>query len=544
MNKKFVAAGMAAAMAATMLPTMAFADSDTTITLLVPEYNAGKSLKNEGSDEVIAKVEEHTGYKFEVTWGDNGAYDQVLGTTLLDFDNMPMILTCTGAMNGTIVSAAEEGAFWDLTEYLQDSERFPNLSQVSQQTLKGLTVGGEVIGIPRVRELGRNGISYRQDWADKLGLDTPETIEDVYEMLYQFTYGDPDGNGVDDTYGMEMTKYTGPFDVVQTWFGCGNGWVEKDGQLVPVHQTDEYKEAIDWLKKVYDDGLMTPDWVTIDTSEWSNGTKKGETGVFIDVMDSGRRIWDYFVNNKVPSVTNPDEYASMNLLGVINNTTLATSGYNGYYVITKDGCKTEEELIDCLTFLDKLNDYDMLILADYGIEGISYNVNADGLIETIQMESSEAPQLGLNQMVAYIPGYTDEKPVKQTERDAALTECYEKRTRPVAVSNPALAYLSGSETYSKYGSDLDEILSTARTQYICGVIDEEGLQAAWDDWSAKGGDELIAEINEAYQADKANEETTEAGSEEDSSEAGSEEASSEVASEEVSSEEESSSVAE
>ncbi len=40
-----------------------------------------------------------------------------------------------------------------------------------------------------------------------------------------FTYNDPDGNGVDDTYGMEMTKYTGPFDIVQTWFGCGNGWV-------------------------------------------------------------------------------------------------------------------------------------------------------------------------------------------------------------------------------------------------------------------------------------------------------------------------------
>ena len=74
--------------------------------------------------------------------------------------------------------------------------------------------------------------------------------------------------------------------------------VEQDGQLVPVHQTAEYKEAIDWLKKVYDDGLMSPDWVTIDTSEWSNGCKKGQNGVYIDVMDGARRIWDYFVNNK------------------------------------------------------------------------------------------------------------------------------------------------------------------------------------------------------------------------------------------------------
>lgn len=241
MNKKFVAAGMAAAMAATMLPSMAFADEKPTVTLLVPEYNAGKSLKNEGSDQVIQMVEDYTGFNFDIKWGDNGAYDQVIGTTLMDFDNMPMIITCDGSMNGTIVSAAEEGAFWDLSEYLDDSEKFPNLSQVNKETLKGLTVGGEVIGIPRVRELGRYGFSYRQDWADKLGLGTPETIDDVYNMLYQFTYGDPDGNNVDDTYGMEMTKYTGPFDIVQTWFGCGNGWVEQDGQLVPVHQTAEYK---------------------------------------------------------------------------------------------------------------------------------------------------------------------------------------------------------------------------------------------------------------------------------------------------------------
>ena len=472
MNKKCLAAGMAAAMAATMLPSMAFADEQPTVTLLVPEYNAGKSLKNEGSDEVIKKVQEYTGINFEIKWGDNGAYDQVIGTTLMDFDNMPMIITCGGSMNGTIVSAAEEGAFWDLSEYLDDSEKFPNLSQVNKETLKGLTVGGEVIGIPRVRELGRYGFSYRQDWADKLGLGTPETIDDVYNMLYQFTYGDPDGNNVDDTYGMEMTKYTGPFDIVQTWFGCGNGWVEQDGQLVPVHQTAEYKEAIDWLKKVYDDGLMSPDWVTIDTSEWSNGCKKGQNGVYIDVMDGGRRIWDYFVNNDVKSVTNPDEFASMNLLGPINGKTLATSGYNGYYLITTDGAKT------------------------------------------------------------YIPGYADDqKPLKQTDRDLALTECYEQRTRPVAVSNPALAYLSGSETYSKYGADLDNILSEARTQYICGVIDEQGLQDAWDDWANKGGNDLIAEVNEAYAADQETaeaDENTEAATEVATEEAATEEASSQA----------------
>ena len=37
-------------------------------------------------------------------------------------------------------------------------------------------------------------------------------------MLYAFTYGDPDGNGQDDTYGLTLTKDTVPLDIIQTWF--------------------------------------------------------------------------------------------------------------------------------------------------------------------------------------------------------------------------------------------------------------------------------------------------------------------------------------
>ena len=61
MNKKFLAAGMAAAMAATMLPSMAFADEQPTVTLLVPEYNAGKSLRMRALMRLLRKVQEYTG---------------------------------------------------------------------------------------------------------------------------------------------------------------------------------------------------------------------------------------------------------------------------------------------------------------------------------------------------------------------------------------------------------------------------------------------------------------------------------------------------
>ena len=58
--------------------------------------------------EGATDVYKRQGFNFDIKWGDNGAYDQVIGTTLMDFDNMPMIITCGGSMNGTIVYAAEE----------------------------------------------------------------------------------------------------------------------------------------------------------------------------------------------------------------------------------------------------------------------------------------------------------------------------------------------------------------------------------------------------------------------------------------------------
>lgn len=52
------------------------------------------------------------------------------------------------------------------------------------------------------------------------------------------------------------------------------------------------------------------------------------------------------------------------------------------------------------------------------------------------------------------------------------------------------------------GTDLKDILDRARTQYVCGQIDEAGLQEQFKVWEQRGGADLIAEINEMYQADQ------------------------------------------
>lgn len=463
----------------------------------------GTDLKNENSDKVIEKFEDYTGIHVEWQWENNDTYNEKLGLTLMDKDNMPMILTQGGNLTANIVDAAKKGAFWDLSSYLKDTTSYPNLSKANPDVLKALTVDGQVIGIYRAREVGRYGLAYRTDWAEAVGItEEPKTIEDVYNMLYKFTYEDPDGNGQDDTYGLEMCKYTGPLDVIQTWFGCGNEWVEKDGSLVPVHQTEEYLEALRWMKKIYDEGLIRKDWATVDSGTFQDACKKGEAGVFVDVMDGGRRIWDYYRDHDIKSVVDESKLATMTLVGPVENKTLATSGFNGFYMITKAGAKTEEDVKNCLTFLDKMNDDEMLVLADYGLEGITYDLNEAGnVVKRTDIEIAQTPNNGLNQAICYIPNLASTSPkLEKTESQLKLDEIYAK-CREVAVFNPALGYLANSDANAEVGTDIEQIIDDARTQFICGQIDEAGLDAAAKQWLDRGGDRIVEEVNQLYQAD-------------------------------------------
>lgn len=457
----------------------------------------GSPITGDHADQVITELENYTNTKVDFTWVPDDSYEDKLGLTLASPDDMPMIIA-VGKMTSAITSASEAGAFWNLNDYMFDSEKYPNLSQANKKVCESLTVGGELIGIYRARDIGRFGIGYRSDWAEALGISEPKTVEDLYNMMYAFTYDDPDGNGENDTYGLAMCKYTGPFDLMQTYFGVGNGWVEKDGQLIPVHQTEEYLEALNWFKKIYDDGLIYEDWAVRDTATWKDSVKNGECGMFIDVLDGSRSIWDYFISNNISACPGSTSFetAAMNLSGTINGKTMATSGFNGFFVITK-AAKTEADLEACLHFLDKMCDDEMLTLSSYGLKDIHWNLDADGFLVDLDKDDAVSVKAygALNQTVAYIPNMAAlSVPLLKTD-SKILEEKVKEDNIQYAIFNPVTSYLINSETYSLNGANLDQIITDARTQFVCGEIDIDGLKAAWKNWDDQGGTDVITEVN-------------------------------------------------
>ena len=155
--------------------------------------------------------------------------------------------------------------------------------------------------------------------------------------------------------------------------------------------------------------------------------------------------------------------------------------------------------MQCLQFLDKLNDNEMHILMDFGLEGINWEYQ-DGFLVDLDLDQPELSSAysGLNQLgnVLYSEDYY-EVPIRYTQQKAAELE-KQKEAEAYVVKNPAADYLINSETYATKGTVLDSILTEARTQYIVGEIDEIGLEQAWKQWETQGGLALMEEINEQY----------------------------------------------
>ncbi|WP_042203948.1 extracellular solute-binding protein [Paenibacillus camerounensis] len=469
------------------------------LTLMLPIF---KTNYPKDDSPVAAKLEELTNTNIHFEWVPNASYTDKFNITLAS-GKLPDIIYVGDVKASSFVNAARSGAFWEVGPYLKD---YPNLSQANPVILNNSAIDGKNYGIYRGRALGRNGVVFRKDWLEKLGLETPQTVDEFYNMLKAFKEQDPDGNGKDDTYGMVMVKWTGGwasgFDAMKLWFGSPNKWGIQDGKLVPEHEYPEYVEALKFMKKLYDEQLVNSDFAVMDSSKWSDPVVNNQAGVIVDVVDTAARIDDKIhAALQKEGKDEPDRHY-MDVIGGVKGEdgqlhTLPTSGFAGMLAIPKSSVKTEDELKRVLAFLDKVNDAELQTLTGYGIEGVHYNL-VDGFVErstdTVLLESEVE---GLNQMVPYIPDENAKaaKQIKQTELRNKQTEL-QKTNEATIVVNPAEALIS--TVYTQKGSQLDNVINDARIKFIVGQIDEAGLKSAFDVWRKTGGDELVKEMNELY----------------------------------------------
>ncbi|WP_110588641.1 extracellular solute-binding protein [Microbacterium suaedae] len=452
----------------------------------------------EGND-IEAALEEQIGIDLDITWVPNSSYEDRTNITLAG-DDIPDVMVIQGKTPG-FVRNAEAGAFWDLTDELGEYE---NLATTFPETEAAASVNGAVYGVFRARDLMRATAIVRKDWLENLGLDAPESVDDLYEVAKAFTEDDPDGNGEDDTYGLIIPKWPGaigsnsPYDVIETWFGAGNKWTERDGQLVPNFTTPEWLEAVEYEKKLVDEGLVNADFATFDSAEWNEPFLNGEGGIIVDVHSRAGQIMGLLKES------DPDGFGDLvditgNLAGPDGELHAhPTDGYSGFLAIPKARVQTQEQLHEVLAVLNDLNSPEVGKLLNNGIEGVTYELDGelavaiDDAPQQLKDDVGSYAQLGTN-----VTGFQGYRPKQASEPEQELYDkrlAIEEHDTEYAEYNAAAAYVS--DTYVSKGAQLDIIVSDARLKYIAGQISREDLEQEIERWRAEGGDTIIQEIND------------------------------------------------
>ncbi|WP_197687454.1 extracellular solute-binding protein [Vibrio sp. qd031] len=188
-----------------------------------------------------------------------------------------------------------EGAFVPLNDLID--EHAPNIKAFFDKnpdifaSIKA--ADGNVYYIPYLPD-GKYGRGYfiRYDWLNKLNLEVPNNVDELYEVLVAFRDQDPNGNGKKDEVPMFMRHWEELIRMVTLWDGRTSGsdtfhdFHVVDGEIRHGYVGDGYKEGIKNLAMWYKEGL-------IDAEVFTRGSRSRE---YLLSNDLGGMTHDWFAS--------------------------------------------------------------------------------------------------------------------------------------------------------------------------------------------------------------------------------------------------------
>jgi putative aldouronate transport system substrate-binding protein len=463
-------------------------EAPTEITIMLPLNTAETP-----PDTIKNEIEKLTNTKLTYQFFPADTYEEKLNTSFATGSLPQVTYLKNQATFIQMKGAIRDGQFWEIGPYLSE---FPNLSKLKEEILNNTKVDGKLYSIYIGRPLARQGLIYRKDWADKLGIAPPANTEELFAMLEKFTTGDPDGNNQQDTIGLADRNdlVYGAFKTVASWFGTPNNWADVDGKLQPEFMSPKYVETMDFIKRVRDAKAMNVDFAATSKTDQVNLFTSGKAGAYIGAMSDVNTLVKDLVKNVPTAVVD-----THSMVAAPDGTLASWSipGYNNVVLFPKSAIKDEAELKKILAFFDKMLTPEVSNMMFWGKEGVHYTVVEGKAKASDDQELTEREVKGFKDSLIGEPetngSYEGFHDLEARIKAEQLTIENEK----IAIKDPAAAL--DSATYTEKGTELQELIKDATYKYIYGSIDKAGFDKAVEDWKKRGGDQIIEEFNAAYQ---------------------------------------------
>lgn len=131
-----------------------------------------------------------------------------------------------------------------------------------------------------------SGFMIRQDWLDKLNLKMPTNADELYHVLKTIKNSDMNGNGVADEVPFIMENGNA-LPLVSSWWGISTFYIDDNNTLQSGWLQPEYKEMLQYLNKLYNEGLLDPDYAITERNQFDTKISNGQAAMWYGLAGGG-----------------------------------------------------------------------------------------------------------------------------------------------------------------------------------------------------------------------------------------------------------------
>jgi putative aldouronate transport system substrate-binding protein len=427
-----------------------------------------------GLDAIIERFYELTGVELKVIIPPHQQYKEKLQVMAASGD-LPDVWQVWTPLDLTF---AREGVNIPLDDYIAESK---NIRRIDKHHFLPFTVDGKIYGIPF--NGGGGTVTYvRQDWLDNLGMEAPTTLNEFIEVAKAFNFEDPDRNGKDDTVGYSsIASGVSPYYWPTMLQGAVPDFVLKDGKWIDGFTQPDMKEAIERIRKGYNDGWIDPEIFTNSTGVCRDKFTHGVTGYF-----------SYWSGAWGPVLQQRTEASCGEKTNVVALDPIGKTNYwNRPSVPQCITVKAEDPKFVFDTLLDRMWDQgEMEFLFIHGVEGVHWEVKNGKYVKLPRLDNPELlfTKTYIHPELTLLP--LKNEPFEFDPRLFASEAARQKNIKQFYIP-------SGGDVYAKNVGDLGALRSEVFAKIIAGDMTlEEGYKYYNEMAKELQIDEMIKELEE------------------------------------------------
>lgn len=450
-------------------------------------------------------------------------YDEALNILVKD-RNLPDIFLVSD--RETLEELVENDLIEDLTEVYKScaSDKIQEMYEsYGKELLASGTFDGKLFALPETAiDDGSQLLWLRRDWMEQLGVKEPKTLDEALSVIRAFQENrmgaeegeDPVGLVCDPgLVGTVSTSYS--VDSVFEMFGAyPQQWIKNaDGEIVYGSLTEETKEALGYLRELYKQGILDPDFALRAQNNIRDLVVNGKCGAFFGLWwTPNNPLMDEYRKNK------ETDWEPYYLTADAKRTVEVYSTFwDSKYVVVRKGYEHPEIVMKILSVLFDYSRYE----AEDADEVNSYfalNVDPTARPLMINVDYNEATYMVTRHIreALYSPGDAKTREDLSAIEVSYFDACREYLEAEVPSVEAWAAYKSRISAVGllvdanyrapekKYLGDGDgEIPQTLRLleknafiQIIMGRMPVSFFDSFVEDWYRKGGDSLTERVRE------------------------------------------------